>query len=281
MTSTVRALSLALLATLAACAGSRPRPPENVPVLPPSLIFRSASVTGASFEGVTVDVAFEIENPNAFALPVVRLSHAVSVDGVPAFSGNAAAHAAVPSRGIYPVTVPVFLPYGRIPAIGERVAAGRPVEYQVSGAVGVQTPAGIMDLPIGWQGVMPVPRLPVFTFEGVDVGALSMLGLSFDVKLRVVNPNAFPLPGGHLGHRLAVAGTPVASGDQRLPQVAPGGTALFSIPAQVNPVGAGAGALRAVVTALQGAEVPVGLEGQASVAGIPFGLRLESRIARR
>ena len=272
---------LTLLATLAACGGSRPRPqPANVPVLPPIVTFRSATLGAAGFDGVTVDVAFDVENPNPYALPVVRIAHALAVDGVPAYSGQSPATAAVASRGTYPVMVPVFLPYGRLPDIGERVASGRPIAYRATGSVGFQTPAGVMDLPIAWEGTMPVPKPPQFSFEGIDVGGLGALTLSFDVKLRIINPNAFPLPPGRLGHRLAVAGAPVASGDQKIPAVPAGGTARFSIPAQVNIVGAGAGVVKGVWTALQGAEVPVALEGQATIASIPVEVRMESRIPR-
>lgn len=272
---------LLLAASLAACGGARPRPqPVNVPVLPPIVTFRSATLGAAGFDGVTVDVAFDVENPNPFALPVVRIAHALTVDGVPAWSGQSPATAAVASRGTYPVLVPVFLPYGRIPDIGEKVLAGHPIAYRATGSVGFQTPAGVMDLPIAWEGTMPVPRPPSFSFEGIDVGGLGALTLSFDVKLRISNPNAFPLPPGRLGHRLAVAGAPVASGDQKVPPVAAGGTAIFSIPAQVNIVGAGTGVVKGVWTALQGAEVPVALQGQATIANIPIDVHLESRIPR-
>jgi len=272
---------LSALAALAGCGGSRPRPqPVFVPVMPPVVTFRAATLAGADFEGVTVDVAFDVENPNPFALPVVRLSHAVAVDGVPAFSGAAPCSAAVASHATSPVTVPVFLPFGRIPDIAEKLLLGRPIAYRATGSVGFQTPAGVMDLPIAWEGTMPLPKLPEFSFEGIDVGGLGALTLSFDVKLRIINPNAFPLPPGRLGHRLAVAGAPVASGDQKIPPVPAGGTARFSIPAQVNIVGAGTGVVKGVWTALQGAEVPVALEGRATIANLPIDVHLESRIPR-
>jgi LEA14-like dessication related protein len=276
-----RRLALPLAAAgLAACASHQPRPPANVPVLTPHVTFQSATVVGATFEGVELLVAMEVENPNAFALPVVRLAHAVTVDGQPAFSAVASASAAVPSGGTFPVLLPLVLPYGRIPAIGERLVAGRPIAYAVTGSVGLQTPAGVVDLPVGWEGTLPLPRRPEFAFEGVEVGVLSALSLSFDVKLRVSNPNAFRLPGGLLGHRVSVAGTAVASGDQKLPGLEAGATAVVLIPCQVNPFGVGAGAARAVYEALQGNEIPVALLGRATLAGIPVDLALESRIPR-
>jgi hypothetical protein len=72
----------------------------------------------------------------------------------------------------------------------------------------------------------------------------------------------------------------VASGDQKFPPVQAGGTARFSIPAQVNIVGAGTGVVKGVWTALQGSEVPVALEGRATIANIPIDVHLESRIPR-
>jgi LEA14-like dessication related protein len=276
-----RRLTLTLAGVaLAACAAGKPSPPVNVPVLTPHLTFRSASVVSAGFEGVELAVALDVENPNPYALPVVHLAHTVTVDGVPAFSGVAGATAAVPSGGTFPVLLKVVLPYGRIPAIGERLVAGQPIAYAVTGSVGLQTPAGVMDLPLGWEGTLPVPRRPEFAFEGVDVGVFSALSLSFDVKLRISNPNAFQVPAGLLGHRLSVAGTAVASGDQKLPALAAGATSTVLIPCQVNPFGAGTGAVKAVYEALQGNEIPVALLGQATFAGIPVDVALEARIPK-
>jgi LEA14-like dessication related protein len=278
MTARLAALSLA---ALTACAGSRPPPPPvNVPVLSPRVTLRAADVVGTRFEGVEVALKLDVENPNPFALPVVRVNYSVTVEGVAAFAGLAPVNAAVASQGTYPVTLQLFLPYGKIPTIAERMASGQPLAYGVSGTVGVQTPAGVMDLPIAWTGTMPLPRPAEFAFEGVEVEALSALTLSFDVKLRITNPNSYALPPGVLGHHLAVAGTPVASGDRKLPGVPPNGTAVVKIPCQVNPLGVGAGAVKAVYAALMGSEVPVSLQGRATLADIPFEVKLESVIPK-
>jgi hypothetical protein len=204
----------------------------------------------------------------------------VTVEGAPAYAAVAPASSAVPSAATAPVILQLSIPYGRLPGIGERVAGGQPLSYAVKGAVGLQTPAGVMDLPVAWEGTLPLPRRPEFAFEGVDLGVMSALSLSFEVKLRVSNPNAFKLPAGVLGHRVAVAGTAVASGDVKLPEVGPGATAVVHIPCQVNPFGVGAGAVKAVYEAFQGNEIPVALEGRATFAGLPVDVKLESRIPK-
>ena len=46
----------------------------------------------------------------------------------------------------------------------------------------------------------------------------------------------------------------------------------------MNPFGAGV--VKAVAAALGGEEIPVALEGRATVAALPFQLRMEARIPR-
>jgi LEA14-like dessication related protein len=280
MTTSVRLAALAALGALLACAGAKPPPPANVPVFSPTVSVRTVALAGADFEAATVVLGLDVTNPNPFALPVTRVAYVVEVDGQPALAGTGGADVAVASSGTFPVSVPVRLPYGPIPGIAARLSAGQPMAYRARGTVGFQTPAGILDLPVTWEGTLPLPRAPELSFNGVSVGLLSAIRLSFDVKLRVFNPNGFPIPAGRLAHQLTVAGARLARGEEQLPAVPAGGTAEMAIPASVDRVGAGTGAVMAVVAAFQNEEIPVAVEGQATLGGILIPARFEAVIPK-
>lgn len=277
------ALALAAVAALIACSGGsksrRAAPP--VADLPPRLELRSVAPAGFDFEAATFAVAFDVENPNPVALPLSRLSLVVEVEGAAPFAVEVKPGVALAARAWTPVVVPVRLRYAEIPNVVAHFGLRSSLAARASGTASVSTAAGVIPLPIAFETELPLPRLPTFAFEGVELGPRSALAMSFDVNIRVNNPNPFPLPAGRLGYVLKVAGSPAASAqDGKVPGTPAGGSSGIAIRANVNLIGAGVGAGMAIVQAVQGTEVPVSIEGQASLAGIPVPLAMESRIRR-
>lgn len=274
---------LAALVGLAACSGGQKKRRAAPPVaaLAPTLELRSVTPAGFDFEAATFAVAFDVDNPNPVALPLARLALVVEVEGAAPFAVEVRPGVALAASARTPVAVPVRLRYADIPNVVAHFGLRTSLAARATGTASVSTAAGLLPMPVAFETDLPLPRLPTFAFEGVEVGTRSALSMSFDVNIRVTNPNPFPLPAGRLGYVLKVAGSPAASADDgRIPGTPAGGTSAIAIRADVNLIGAGVGAGKAIVQAAQGNEVPVSIKGQASLAGIPIPLAMESRIRR-
>jgi LEA14-like dessication related protein len=147
----------------------------------------------------------------------------------------------------------------------------------VAGAVGVETPVGVVELPMKHSGTVDLPGLPAFRFAGADVRMSGLTDLVVDVKVGVSNPNPFPIPAGLLAYALTLSGQPVAQVDgHQLAAVAAHGDGTISIPVKLSLLGAG----RAAASALQGGGAEVRLDGNARLGAIPVPLEV-SGTARR
>jgi LEA14-like dessication related protein len=278
MTACLRTLALAALAlALTSCAGLQDL--ARTAFERPRLSFRSAAVEGLDLEGATVALKFDVENPNGFGLDLARVGYGLEVEGTRIATGDMKGGLAIPARGAAPLTVPVRVRFADVPGIVGLLTGGRDaVRYRVAGSVGVNTPVGVVELPMSHEDRLGLPSLPRFALDGLAVRKASLSEVALDVKVKVTNPNRFGLPAGSLGYALSVAGTPVARADGApLAAVAGNGASTIALPVTLNVLGASAAAAQVA----RGGEVDVALRGEARLAGIPIPLNLAARLPAR
>ncbi|HET9595757.1 MAG TPA: LEA type 2 family protein [Anaeromyxobacteraceae bacterium] len=230
-----------LLQSLAAAGIERPR-----------LTFETWSADLLDLEGVTITLRYRLDNPNSFGLDLDRLAYKLEVEGKQVVEGNLPAGVHLAPKGATPLAVPVRLRWKDLPGFGELLLTRSDVGYRVSGVAGVGSPVGPVELPFEHRDRLALPRLPGVRLEGVSVREASLTNLSLDVRLRVENGNAFPLPVGALTYGLRVGDQDlVAGGSHPLASVPPHGHATVAVPVRVSVTGAAS----AVARLLKGAEL--------------------------
>lgn len=280
--SSIAVGAVVMFALLTGCGGGKARRPA-LPVVSelPTLQVRGATLAGYDFQGATYNVAFDVTNPNPVVLALSRLSLVVEVEGTTPYSIEARPGVAVAGAARTPVIVPFHVRYADIPNVVSLLGTTERVALRASGSVGIETASGLLPMPLAFDAELPLPRLPTVAFEGISASGFSAAKKSFDVKLRIENPNPFPLPAGRLGYVLSLAGSAAASSEnERIPGTRAGSSTTVAISAQVSVMSAGFGAGKAILTAASGGEVPVRIHGQASLAGIPVPFDLEKRIPK-
>ncbi len=241
----------------------------------PRLELRSVSLKDIDLSGATVQFEYRLDNPNGFGLDLARAAYALEVEGRRVVDGSLPGGLRIPASGSAPLEIPVHFKFADVPGLVSALASREAVAYRLSGTAGIQTPIGVVDLPLSGSGSVPVPRLPGFALDAVRVRSASLSDVALDVTLRVRNPNAFPLPGGSLSYALALGGGEVARGEGgTLSPVAAHGTAVVSLPVRVSLSGAG----RAAQALLSGGTVDVGVHGTAMVGNVPVPLDLAGKV---
>jgi LEA14-like dessication related protein len=245
----------------------------------PRLTFRTADLQALDLEGATLGFTFDLENPNAFGAKVARLGYAIEVEGTRLASGDLPGGLQVPANGKAPITFPVRLRFRDVPGIAGLLRGQREdLAYRLSGTIGVQTPLGVLDVPLAHAARVKLPKLPGFALDGLAVRSMSLTEVGLEVRLLVSNPNAFPLPASRLDYALSIAGNPVARGDDRpLEVVRGGGKSVVTIPLRVDLARVG----RVATELARGGAVDVALSGTADLAGIPMPLDLSARLPAR
>ncbi len=241
----------------------------------PRLSFRSVSVKTLDLEGATLGFDFMLENPNAVGVELARLGWALEVEGSHVVDGTFPGGLRVPANGAAAVSFPVHVRWKDVPGFVRLVGGRQAIAYRLSGSAGVSTPLGVVELPLSYSDHLSVPRLPAFGLDGVQLRSASLADVTVDVKVRVTNPNAFPLPVGGLSYSLTIGGSSVASGDGRSVAPVPANAAgVVAIPVRVSLLGAGLAATQLA----SGGEVDVGLRGTAMFGGIPIPIDLAGRV---
>jgi LEA14-like dessication related protein len=273
----MRSIRLLVLAVLVATAGGCAflQRLAGAGLETPRLSYQSWAAEQLDLEGVTIALHYRLDNPNGFAVDLRRLAYKLEVEGRQVGEGALPAGVQIPARGATDLAIPVRLRWHDVPGFVEILLSRAEVAYRISGSAGVGSALGTIDLPFDHAGRVAVPRPPSIGIEGITVKDASLAHLALDVKLRIENGNAFPLPVGGLTYGLRVGEQDlVAGGAHPLVAVPPGGHAVVTLPIRISTIGAAEGIaelLRGAAVRLQGlagfGDVQVPVDAQGAIKG--------------
>jgi LEA14-like dessication related protein len=266
MRRATRAASFLLLLA-AACGGPRVR--TSVPLDPPVLRIDAFLPTGMDADGVTLQLAGRIENPNAIALTVSHVDYALELDGRPSGGGRVTSDLRLPARDAVPLLVPTRLRWAQVPDLVTLLATRTAVPIRVSG---VSVVPGAGALPYEARGELVLPRLPRVALAGTTLRESNLLQTTVELRLEIENPNDFPLPEGRFAYDLSLSGVSVArAASYTLGGIPARGRTTVVIPARFSTVGAAAGVLSGAL----GGRGELALTGRAGFGGLE--VRLDAR----
>jgi LEA14-like dessication related protein len=251
-------LLLATLAfSLAGCA-SLQRMAKNA-FKKPRVTFKTARLQQASLADATVDLVYQLDNPNPLGLNLASIDYAFFVEGKQVVAGTPPKGLNIPARGKSDLVFPANIKFADIAPVVQTFLNKDTAQYKAQGSVGIQTPLGVLRFPLEHEGTFEVPKVPQVQFESPRITNVTLQGATVEFPLTVRNRNSFPLPVGGISGALKVAGASVgnlSTGD--LGMLEPSGTRQLTLPLKINflSAAAAANALRS------GGNAQVKLDGQ-------------------
>ncbi|WP_257450803.1 LEA type 2 family protein [Archangium lipolyticum] len=250
-------LATVALALLAGCA-SLQRMAKNA-FKKPRLTFKSARLSKASLSDATVDLTYQLENPNPLGLSLASIDYAFFVEDKQVVAGTPPKGLNIAARGKSDLVFPANVKFADIVPVVQTFLNKDTARYKAQGSVGIQTPIGVLRFPLEHEGVFEVPKVPQVQFESPRISNVTLQGATVEFPLVVRNRNSFPLPVGGISGALKVAGASVgtlSTGDLGLLEA--GSTRQLTLPLNINFLRAASAA-----TALRsGGNAQVKLEGQ-------------------
>jgi LEA14-like dessication related protein len=242
------ALAVALVAaTATGCAHKKPKapPPAPIPVALPLIAFESAKVLEFKFSQTVLSFTCRVENTNPFPLSVSAVRFAVALEGRPAANGAVdvafavpAAVDAVPGRGS--ITFPVAVRISSLPGFAKALATEKEAGYALSGAVAFRAPAGVVEVPIAYEGTLPIPKMPKVDVLKLAMKSASASAIELELLVRLGNTNGFPIPSAHMDYGLHVSKKEIARATGRLQApLAPGESVELTVPIEISVFKAG------------------------------------------
>lgn len=176
----------------------------------PRLTFQRVEVTDATLAGATLNLRYTLANPNAVGLELANVSYALAVEGHPVVSGSPPNGLLVPAGGSTELTFPAQVRFADLVPTVEALLTKDSIHYRADGTVGVNTPLGVLTLPLTTEGDFEVPKLPGFEVGTPRVRSMSWSEASLDVPITLTSRNSYPIPLGSLRGALLIGGVRVA-----------------------------------------------------------------------
>jgi len=226
-------LLVTLAFSLAGCA-SLQRMAKNA-FKKPRLTFKTARLQQASLADATVDLVYQLENPNPLGLNLASIDYAFFVEGKQVVAGTPPKGLNIAARGKSDLVFPANIKFADIAPVVQTFLNKDTAQYRAQGSVGIQTPIGVLRFPLEHEGTFEVPKVPQVQFESPRITNVTLQGATVEFPLTVRNRNSFPLPVGGISGALRVAGANVgnlSTGDLGL--LEPSATRQLTLPLKIN-----------------------------------------------
>lgn len=237
----------------------------------PSAGFDRLDLRSINWSGVETDFVFSVNNPSPVEIEIVRFDYALEFDGNEWATGESVDALNLSAFDQSEMVLPLNIAFAELfdavnPAEGEDT-----LPYGISGSIGFDTPAGILDLPFSHAGEFPALRAPRIIPTGLRVDNLNILGGEVDMTIEMVadNQHASAFQFDDFRFRVMMSDTDVIAGHmEELGQVEGGETERFELPVQLKLLELGSVVYSAILAG--DGEVDLGLDVSANVV-TPFG----------
>ena len=230
----------------------------------PALTFQRAVLRDLALDRATLDVVFRVDNPNSVGIDLASVAYELKIEGRSLVSGRPEKGLQIPASGSAEVVFPGSVRFTDLAEGLQAALAKKAVHWRASGEAGVNTPIGIVALPLAAEGDVALPTLPTVTLEAPRVVSLGFTGAKLVFPLQIENPNDFPLPAPALSGSLSLAGVHVGQAHGGGEAVAARGRHKVEVALDIGFLSAGA----AVAQAIADGRAEVALAGLLDVGGV-------------
>ncbi|HEX8700626.1 MAG TPA: LEA type 2 family protein [Myxococcaceae bacterium] len=177
----------------------------------PRLTFKTARLSSASLSDATVDVVYQVDNPNTFGLSLAKVDYAFFVEGKQVVAGAPRKGLQLKARDSSELVFPANVKFADIVPAVETFLTKDAANFKVQGSVGIDTPIGVLSFPLEKEGTFEIPKLPNVQFESPRISNVTLSGATVEFPLTITNRNSFPLPIAGIAGDLKVAGASVGT----------------------------------------------------------------------
>ncbi|TVQ25890.1 MAG: hypothetical protein EA383_06855 [Spirochaetaceae bacterium] len=203
----------AIAAVLVAISGCALLEQFLVPPRAPTARVDAVRMTDLTFEYVELTADITLSNPNSFALELARLAYAVDIDDSRPVSGRSNRTVALAAEGDAQTELTVQLRYEDLFASASSLANRSETAYRLEMVPGFDVPVlGPVDIPLSWEGTIPVLRMPSVRFDGLSLESVSFLGAQIAIGFEISNPNAVSLNPDTMRFSFSIDGREITDG---------------------------------------------------------------------
>lgn len=241
----------------------------------PSFNFKNLQLQDISLAGLNLDTVWELNNPNAVSISLASVDYALFVEGKQVVAGAPQSGLTIASNAASELHFPAGIKFQDIVAVVDTFLNKDTATWRAEGALGVQTPIGVIRLPIAREGLFEVPKLPAVVFGNPRVTNITLSGATVEFPLTVTNKNTYALPIAGVTGNLAIAGSNIGTlSTGNLGAMEGKGAKQVAIPLTINFLSAAG----AVTNAVRGGSSQVTFNAQVQSGGQAVPIRVDQLV---
>ena len=246
-------------------------------VLTPTLTFKNVTLANVSLDSATVNLAFQLKNPNPIGLSLASVSYSFFVEGKQVVAGSPPNGLTIPASGSRELVFPANVKFADVAPVVQTFLTKDTAAYRAEGSIGLKTPIGVvLPVTIKQEGTFPVPKLPQVALQPPRLKDMTLTSVTLELPLVVTNPNDFGMPVNGLSGAVIVSGSKVGTvSGPDLGFIAPHAQQPVNLPVTVHFAQAAAAA-----AALRKGTATIAFDAQIKSGQLSFPLHLEKNLAQ-
>ena len=167
----------------------------NSLVQEPNISFNSVDITGISINGVDLLAHVDVDNPNAFSIPLPKIDWQLFVNTASFLQGSLKKDQTIKSRGKVTLDLPLSVSYDGLYRSFKSLIETKEAAYNI--ALGITFPIPIIEgkvYRLNFSGILPLPQLPKLSPGSMRISKIDFSGLELAWDINVANPNGFSIP---------------------------------------------------------------------------------------
>jgi LEA14-like dessication related protein len=118
----------------------------------PTVSLRTARLDSVRLSGLTVDVFFDVENPNQFQLPLEQVDWNLRLFDMRVGAGTSRMDKNLPAQATTRVKMPITVSFGEAAGVVTKVRGSRSIPWDIDGTAHITAPTGPLSLDFGETG---------------------------------------------------------------------------------------------------------------------------------
>jgi LEA14-like dessication related protein len=242
----------------------------------PAVTFERAVPRDLALDRVTIDVTFRIDNPNNLGVDLARLAYDLQIEGHSILSGKPELGVRIPAKGSGELVFPCTIQFTQLANGLQAALSKKIIHWRASGEAGVNSPIGIIALPLSAEGDIVMPSMPGISLQTPRVASSGFTSARIIFPIAVTNPNSFALPFAGLRGVFTLQGAQIgnASNASGVTAIPANSARTVELALDVSYLSAGA----AVASAIANGSADVSVIGEADVAGFKLALSVQQHV---
>jgi len=242
----------------------------------PAVTFEKAMPRDLALDRVTIDVTFRIDNPNNLGVDLAQIAYDLQIEGHSILSGKPELGVKIPAKGSGELVFPCTIQFTQLANGLQAALSKKIVHWKASGEAGVNSPIGVIALPLSAEGDIVMPSMPTVSLQTPRVASSGFTSARIIFPIAVTNPNSFAIPFGGVSGVFALQGAQIgnASNASGVTAIAAQSSQTVELALDVSFLSAGA----AVASAIANGSADVLVTGEAEVAGFKLPLSVRQHV---